>query len=125
MCLLDRPACRTIRGFDAREFERPPAIIAAASLELRCMVRKSEQVFPKKLFETKSRGVELCLSLFEPPLRDQHIGKTPPNLRTSAGSRWQEQDFRVTGLILAHINFRQVHSRLHVARQVGDRASIP
>jgi hypothetical protein len=79
--MLDRPASRTIRGFDVRGFERPPAIIAAASVELRCMVCKSEQVFPKKLFETKSCGVELCLCLFEPPLRDQHIGKTPPNLR--------------------------------------------
>jgi hypothetical protein len=54
------------------------------------MVREGEQVSPKKLIEAKPCGVELCLGLFEPLLRDQHVGKTPPDLRIAARKRWQE-----------------------------------
>ena len=68
MRLLDRTACRTIRDIRAREFERPPAVVAAAGVELRGMVREGEQVSPKKLFEAETCGVELCLGLFESSL---------------------------------------------------------
>jgi hypothetical protein len=61
--LLDRTACRTIRDIRAREFERPPAVVAAAGVELRGMVCEGEQVSPKKLIEAKPCGVELCLGL--------------------------------------------------------------
>ena len=83
MRLLDRTACRTIRDIRAREFERPPAVVAAAGVELRGMVREGEQVFPRSSSKPRPCGVELCLGLFEPLLRDQHVGKTPP----TSGSR--------------------------------------
>ena len=61
--LLDRTACRTIRDIRAREFERPPAVVAAAGVELRGMIREGEPVSRKKLIEANTCGVELCLSL--------------------------------------------------------------
>ena len=87
MRLLDRTACWTICDIRTREFERPPAVIAAAGVELSGMVREGEQMSPKKLIETKPCGVELCLGLFEPLLHDQHVGKTPPDLRIAAPAR--------------------------------------
>jgi hypothetical protein len=70
MRLLDRTACRTIRDIRAREFECPPAVVAAAGVELSSMVREGERVSPKKLIEAKPRGVELCLGL--EPLQHKH-----------------------------------------------------
>ena len=63
MRLLDRTACRATRDVRAREFECPPAVVAAAGVELSSMVREGERVSPKKLIEAKPRGVELCLGL--------------------------------------------------------------
>ena len=77
MRLLDGTARRTIRDIRARELERPPAIVAAAGVELRGMVREGEQMSPKKLIEAGPCGIELSLGLFEPALRSQHIGKAP------------------------------------------------
>src|SRR4030095_1266391 len=88
--LPDRTMCRTICDIRTREFERPPAVVSAGGVELRGMVRESEQVSLKKLIEAKARGVELCLRLFKPFLRDEHVGKTPPDLRIAARKRWQE-----------------------------------
>jgi hypothetical protein len=85
--LLDRPACRSIRDIRAGELERPPVLVAAADVELRSMIRKGERVSLKKLFEAKPRGVELRLGLFEPLLRDQHIGKAPPDFWITARRR--------------------------------------
>src|SRR5215475_10421835 len=82
--LLDRTAGRTIGDIRARKFKRPPAVVAAGGVEFRRMVRESEQVSFKKFIEAKPGGVELCLGLFEPVLRDQHVGKTPPDLRIAA-----------------------------------------
>ena len=90
MRLLECTTRRAIRDIRAREFERPPAVIAAASVELRGMVREGEQVSLKKLIEAKACGLELCLGLFEPALRDQHVGKTPPNLWIVARKHWQQ-----------------------------------
>src|SRR5262249_28550695 len=45
MCLPDCTACRTIRDVRPREFERPPAIVAATGVELRGMIREREQMF--------------------------------------------------------------------------------
>src|ERR1043166_3480 len=59
--LLDRATGRTIGDIRAREFECPPAVVAAAGVELRGMVRESEQVSVKKLFKAGSGVVELCL----------------------------------------------------------------
>ena len=87
--LLERAARRTIRDIHARELERPPAVVAAAGVELRGMVREGEQVSPKKLIEAKPCGVELSLGLFEPFLRDQHVGKAPSDLRIAARKRRQ------------------------------------
>ena len=61
----------TIRDIRASELERPPTVVAAAGVELRGMVREGELMSPKKLIEAKPCGVELCLGLFEPLLRDQ------------------------------------------------------
>jgi len=88
--LLDRTTCRTIRDIDAREFERSPAVAAAAGIKFRGMVCEGEQVFSKKLLEAQPCGVELCPGLFEPLLRGQNVGKTPPDLRIAARKRWQE-----------------------------------
>ena len=88
MRLLDRTACRTI--CDIRVRERPAAVVAAAGVELRGMVRESEPVSPKQLIEAKPCRVELCLGLFEPLLCDQHVGKTPPDLGIAARKRRQE-----------------------------------
>jgi hypothetical protein len=90
MCLLDRTACRAICDIRAREFERPPAVVAAASVELRGMIRKGERVSPEKLIEANTCGVELYLGLFEPLLREQHVGQTPPNFRIAARQRRAE-----------------------------------
>src|SRR5215470_16745505 len=125
MRLLDRTACGTIGDIRAREIERPPAIVAAAGVELRGMVREGEQMPLKKLIEAKTRDVELSFGLFELALRNQHIGKTPIDFRITARKRWQEQRFRVAGAAFARANFRQVHTRLHIAGQVGNRTSIP
>src|SRR5262245_15700180 len=61
--LLDRPACRAVRDIRVREFERPPAVVAAARVEFCGMVGESEQVFPQQLIETPACGVERCLGL--------------------------------------------------------------
>ena len=47
MRLSERTACRTIREICARELERALSVIAAAGVELRCMIRKGEQMPPK------------------------------------------------------------------------------
>jgi hypothetical protein len=73
MRLLDGTACGTIGDIRARELERPPAIVAAAGVELRGMVREGEQMPLKKLIEAGPRGIELPLGLFESFLRNQHI----------------------------------------------------
>ena len=86
MRLVDRAECRTIRNIHARELECPPTVVAAAGVELRCMVREGEQVLPEKLIEAKPCGLELNLGLFESPLRGQDVGQTPANLRIAARS---------------------------------------
>jgi hypothetical protein len=82
--LLDRTACRTIRDIRARELERPPAVVAAASVELRGMIREGEPVPPKKLIEANTCGVELGLASSNLCLGDQHVGQPPPHLRIAA-----------------------------------------
>jgi hypothetical protein len=54
------------------------------------MVCEGEQVSAKKLIEAKSCGLKLGLGFHEPPLGDQHVGKTPPDLRIAARKGWQE-----------------------------------
>jgi hypothetical protein len=54
------------------------------------MVGEGEKVSAKKLLVANPCGFELCLGLFEPRLRDEHIGETPPDLRIAARQRWQE-----------------------------------
>jgi hypothetical protein len=49
--LLDRTTCGTIRNVHACEFERTRAIVPAAGIELRGMIRKGEQVPAQKCFE--------------------------------------------------------------------------
>src|SRR5215510_5018059 len=73
--LLDRTACRTIRDVRARKLERPSAVVAAAGVELRGMVREGERVFLEQLFETRARRIEMSLRLFEPVLRFQNVGQ--------------------------------------------------
>src|SRR5262245_59038032 len=90
MLLLDRTSRRSIRDIRAREFERPPSVVAAAGVELGGMIGEGEEVPAKKLLVAKPRGFKLGLGLFEPALRDQHIGKTPPDLGVAAGKRRQE-----------------------------------
>src|SRR5262249_55436041 len=80
MSLFDRAACRSISDVRVREFECPPTVVAAAGIEFRRMVSESKQMFPEKLLETMARCVELCLGLFEPLLRDKHVGKMPLDL---------------------------------------------
>jgi hypothetical protein len=43
--VLEGTPCRAIRNIHARKFERPPAVVAAAGVELRGMVREGEPVF--------------------------------------------------------------------------------
>ena len=123
--LLDGTARRAIGDIGARELERPPAIIAAAGVERRGMVRESEQMSPQELIEAGSRGIELSLGLFEPALRSQHIGQAPIDLWIAARKRWQEKRLRVAGSLLARVNLRQVHTRLYIARQVTNCTLIP
>jgi hypothetical protein len=84
MRLFDRTACRTIRNINTREFQSPPTVVAAAGVELRGMVGKREYVSPKEIIEATACGVELCLGLFEPFLRNQHVSGAgePRRLRT-------------------------------------------
>src|SRR5215469_3299723 len=79
----------------------------------------------KKLIEAKPCGIELSLGLFEPALRNQHIGKTPIDFRIAARKRRQEQRFRVAGAALTRADLCQVHTSLHIAGQVRNRTSIP
>src|SRR5215831_18256049 len=123
--LLKGTACGTIGDIRARELERPPAIVAAAGVELRGMVREGEQMPLKKLIEAKTRDVELSLRLFELALRNQQIGKTPIDFWITARKRWQEQRFRVAGAALTRADLCQVHTSLHIAGQVRNRTSIP
>src|SRR5262249_1443067 len=115
MRLLERTARRTIGDIRARELERPPAIVAAAGVELSGMIREGEQMPLKKLIEAKTRDVELSLGLFELALRNQHIGKAPIDFRITARKRWQEQRFRVAGAALARADLRLVHKCLWIA----------
>src|SRR5262249_12624220 len=82
--LLDRTASLTIRDIRTRECERPAAIVAAAGVELRGMVRERQQVSLEKPFEASPCGVELPLGLFKPPLGYEHVGQTPADLRIAA-----------------------------------------
>jgi hypothetical protein len=123
--LPDRTPCRTIPDIRVREFARPAAVVASARGELRGMVREGEQMPPKKLIDCKPCGVELCLSLCEPPLRAQHVGKTPSDLQITARKRRPEERLRIARSVLARIDLREVHTRLNIARQVSDCASIP
>ena len=99
--LLDRTAGRSICDIRAREFERPPAVVAAARVELRRMVRESEQVSLKKPLEARPCGFEMHLGVFEPSLRAQHVGKPPMDLGIAARERRQEKRLRVAGLALS------------------------
>src|SRR5262245_60972949 len=90
MCLFDGPASRTIRDIHASKFERPPTVVAAAGIELRGMVRERKRVSAKKCFEAKLCGVELCLRLVEPFLRDQYVSETPLDLWIAARKGWHE-----------------------------------
>jgi hypothetical protein len=69
--LLERTTCRTIRAIRARELEWSLAVIAAARVEVRGMIREGEQVFPKPGFEPGPRGIELRFGLLSP-----HLGST-------------------------------------------------
>src|SRR6185295_5109377 len=95
MHLPHRTTGRAVRDIGAGELERPPPIVPAAGIELRGMVREGEPVCPKKRIETTPSGVELCLGFFEPLLRDQHVGKTPSDLRIAARNRRHEERFGV------------------------------
>src|ERR1041384_5952169 len=90
MHLLHGPLGRAVRHVGAGELERPPSVVTAAGVELRGMVGKGEQMSAKKLIEATPRGVELCLGLVELPLRHQHVGQTPPDLRIGAREGWHE-----------------------------------
>ena len=68
--LFARTPGRTIRDIRLRQLERPPVVVAAASVELCGVVCEGEQVSSKKLLEANPRGVKLPLALFEPSLRD-------------------------------------------------------
>src|SRR5262249_60057530 len=104
MRLLDRSAGRTVRDVHTREFERPVKIIAAPGIEFRGMVCEGEQVFPKNRFEATPCGIELRLALFDLPLGDQHLAKTPPDLWIAAHHRGQEKRLGVAGLVRARAN---------------------
>src|SRR5262245_57139048 len=116
MRLLDCTAGRTIGDICARELERTPVIVASAGVGLRGMVRESEQMSLQELLETGPCGIEVSLGLFELALRSQHIGKAPIDLRITARKRGQEQRFRVAGAVLARVDLREMHTRLHIAR---------
>src|SRR5262245_41540953 len=82
--LLDRTARGTIRDIRPCEFERAPAIVATTGVELRGMIGEGEQMFSQKLIEANPGSVELCAGLCVSLLRDEHVGKTPPDLRIAA-----------------------------------------
>src|SRR5262249_36369713 len=125
MRLLDRAASRTIRDIRSGQLERPPEVVAAAGVEFRGVVREGEQVSPKKLLEAEPCGGELPLALVELSLRDEHISKAPPDLWIAARKCWHEERFRAAGLVLARVDLSQVHTHLHITRQVSKCASIP
>src|SRR5262249_19617721 len=89
------------------------------------MVREGKRVSVKQLFEAGPSGGKLSLAVFEDSLRNQDVGQAPPNLRIAAREHWREERLRLPGLALARADLRQVDTRLHIARQVRDRASIP
>jgi hypothetical protein len=85
-------ACLTARRVErfstfARELERPPVVVAAAGVKLRSMIREGEQMSSEQLFEARPCSFKLPLALFQPALRNQHIGKAPPGLRIAARKR--------------------------------------
>ena len=53
---------------------RAPIRAAAASIELRGVVREGEGL--RRSASNPNRGASLCLGILEPVLRDQHVGKT-------------------------------------------------
>src|SRR5262245_47428458 len=102
--LVHGAARRSIRDIQACQLERQPEVVAAAGVELGGMVGKGEPVSSEKSVEATPRGVELCLGLFEPLLRCEHVRETPPNLRIVARERWQKQRLRVRDSILARVD---------------------
>src|SRR5262245_46760697 len=84
MRLLEGPQRRAVRNIDARKVKSPAAIVPAASVELRAMVRKCKQVPCENDLESQPGGLHLRFRLGEFPLGSQHVGETPEDFRIAA-----------------------------------------
>src|SRR5262245_43778100 len=93
MRLRGRTTRRTIRDISSCQLECAAAVVAAACIELGCMVREGQQVPSEQLLEAGSCRFELYLGLLESALCAQHIRKPPTNLRIAARKCWPEQRF--------------------------------
>src|SRR5262249_37234660 len=80
---------------------------------------------PKQFFEARPCGVKLPLAVFEPPLCGQDVSKAPSDLWIGARRCWRQERLRLRGLVLARVDFGEVDARLHVARKVRNRTSVP
>ena len=111
---------------DFRQLKGPHGIVAAAGIELRAVVRKREQVLSQKNLEAAPSSLHLRIRISEiaswqsvMSARRQCTSGSP--LETAGISR----DFRVLCPAVTRINLRQMHARLHIARQIFDSLSIP
>src|SRR5262245_61049522 len=89
------------------------------------MVGKREEMLVEKNLESRPRCRELSLGLIELSLRSQGLAKSPAHFRIAAGERRHQQRFRVTGLSATQMNLREMHARLDVGGDAGNRLSIP
>src|SRR5262249_9484606 len=75
--------------------------------------------------ESGPRCGELSLRLIDLSLRGQGLAKSPAHFRIAAEKRRHQQRFRVTGLSAPQMNLRDMHARLDVGGDAGNRLSIP
>src|SRR5262245_24871964 len=89
------------------------------------MVGKREEMLVEKNLESRPRCGELSLRLIELSLRGEGLAKSPAHFWIAAGERRHQERFRVTGLSATQMNLREMHARLDVRGDAGNRLSIP
>src|SRR5262245_539596 len=105
--------CWTIRDVHARKLERAPAVVAAAGVKLRGVIRESERVSGKEHVESNPCGLELAGGFLESLLCDQHVGETPADFRIAARKCRDEQPLRLVRSTLGGVDLGEVHTGLH------------
>jgi hypothetical protein len=90
MRLLEGPQRWPIGDVDARELERPDAVVAAPSVKCGAMVGKCKHLSLKERLESGAGRLHMRLGVGRFSVRPQRVGETPTNFRIAARNRWNE-----------------------------------